>query len=193
MWIVIGAVALIMAALVFFFAPRGAEAPDEAAGDLTYIEGTTPRRAAESGGLDASVADITAAEVRAEEGERVFEASVSAPPSQPLKTSALELRWDIAGEEGSSFTLTVAVAKESHASLFSGTGYGAGTVDDTFPGTLLIEGDKIAVRVDPGQIEGFPEGFEWSLATTLRAFRKEPDSPRVEDRYPDQGSKEFTP
>lgn len=31
------------------------------------------------------------------------------------------------------------------------------------------------------------------FAATLRAFRNEPDSPRVEDRYPDEGSKGFAP
>lgn len=41
---------------------------------------------------------------------------------------------------------------------------------------------------EPGD---FPEAFEWSLATTLRAFRNEPDSPRVEDRYPDEGVNTF--
>lgn len=182
-----------MAALVFVFAPRGGQAPDEAAGDLTYIEGTTPRSARESRPLAASIADITAAEVRAEENELVLQASFAAPVPQSLKTSALELRWDIAGEDGASFTLTVAVGRESHASLFSALGYGAGTVDETFPGMLLIEGEEVEVRVDPAQIEGFPEGFEWSLATTLRAFRNEPDSPRVEDRYPDEGIQHFSP
>lgn len=85
------------------------------------------------------------------------------------------------------------MTKDSHASLFSGSGYGAGTVDETFPGTLVIEGDEIEVRVDSAQIDDFPKTFEWSLATTLRALRNERDSPRVEDRYPDEGSNDFAP
>lgn len=165
--------------------------PVEVAGDLTYIEGSAPRRAQDSRPLAASMIDITSADVRAEEAELVFEASVAAPVQQPLKTAALELRWDIAGEEGAAFTLTVAVGRESNASLFSDSGFGAGTIDETFPGTLLIEREEIEVRVDPAQIDDFPEGFEWSLASTLRAFRNDPDSPRVEDRLPDDGTEDF--
>lgn len=177
--------------LAVLFAPD--DEPAEPADDLNYIEGSAPRDSQQSGGVVASIADITSAEVRAEEGAvMVFATTMEAPLPQPLKKSALEVRWDIAGEEGPPFTLTVAVGKERHASIFSEAGYGAGTIDGTFPGELLIDGHDIEVRVDAAQIDVFPEGFEWRLATTLRAFRDEPDSPRVEDRYPDEGSNEFT-
>ena len=99
----------------------------------------------------------------------------------------MEFRWEIAGE-GPTWTLAVAIDNKEEVSLFSDTGFGAGTVDDTFPGTVTIDDTRLVVRMDPEAIEAFPESFEWSLTTTLRAFRNEPDSPRVEDRFPDDGT-----
>lgn len=181
-----------MAALaVLLLTSAGDDTPDETRGDLTYIEGsrTEPRKDQEP--LVASIADLNSADVVAEEDALVFGATVAAPVPQPLKTSALEFRWDISGEDGASWTLSVAVAKESHASLFSQGGYGSGTVDGTFPGELNINDRTIDVRLEAAGVEDFPEAFEWSVSTTLRAFRNETDSPRVEDRYPDKGVRAF--
>lgn len=80
---------------------------------------------------------------------------------------------------------------EAHASLFSAAGYGSGTVDGTFPGELSINKNTVEVRLDAAEVEDLPEGLDWSLSTTLRAFRHDTDSPRVEDRYPDGGVNTF--
>lgn len=51
--------------------------------------------------------------------------------------------------------------------------------------------DVVEVRIDGSKIPGFASTFDWTLATTLRAFKNEPDSPRVEDRFPDDGAERF--
>lgn len=191
--LVLAVIAFLVGALLLLVVLARDDPVDEGLGDLTYIEGEPRQRSGEQPALVASIADISAAEVRREDDFIVFHASVAAPPPQPLKTSALEFRWDIAAEQGRVWTLAIAVAKETQASLFSDTGYGAGTVDDTFPGGLKIQGTEIEVRLDAAQIRDFPEEFEWTLATSLRAFRDDPDSPRVEDRYPDESTQRFAP
>ncbi len=184
-------VALVVAGLIVLLVTGGADIPEEARGDLTYIEGEVPQRQRAQGPeLVASIADVTQAEVRADGDELLFEAQLAAPLPQPLKTSALELRWDVRAE-GSTWTLSVTIDKDAQAAVFSDTGYGSGTVDQTLPGSLEIGKQSVLVRLRPGDIEAFPSEFEWSLATTLRAFRNAVDSPRVEDRFPDQGSNPF--
>lgn len=74
--------------------------------------------------------------------------------------------------------LAATVDKVAQASLFSAEGYGAGTVDDTFPGDVTIKDTKIEVRLNPADIRDFPDEFDWRLATTLRALPNETDSPR---------------
>lgn len=186
------AILIFVLTVVVLLVTAGDDGPEEVPGDLTYLEGSVRGTAAQgSGQLVASIADLTAAEVRPDGNLLVFEATVAAPLPQRLKKSALEFRWDISGETGESWTLTITMDRIAKVSLFSGAGYGAGTVDHTFPGDLTVEDDRIEARLDPAQIDDFPEAFDWTLSTTLRAFRNEPDSPRVEDRFPDQDSATF--
>ena len=175
--------------MVLVLALGGSDTPSEQRGDLAYLDGVTPK-GQQGGNLVASIADITFAEVTRSGAELVFTAEVATAIPRPLKISALEFRWEIAGD-GPTWTLTVAIENKEEVSLFSDAGFGAGTVDDTFPGTVTIDNTKLEVRMDPATIEAFPETFEWNLTTTLRAFRNEPDSPRVEDHFPDNGSEVF--
>jgi hypothetical protein len=168
----------------------GPNAPAEGRGDLTYIQGKTdPNRP--QGQLVASIADVTHAQVQREDDQLVFMAEVATGLPQPLKISALEFRWDLAGDDGSTWTVAATIDKTTQASVFSDGGFGAGTVDDTLSGGVRVKEDTIEVRFNTADIPDFPTTFDWSLSTNLRAFRDEVDSPRVEDRFPDEGSADF--
>lgn len=185
-----GATVALVVVVVLFLMFGGQEGPTEKAGDLAYIEGVVPKRQRQVQ-LASTIADINTAEINRADTDVVFAAQVVAPIPRRLETSVLELRWDLAPPAGARWTLTVKIDRRPEASLFSEEGFGAGTVDDTFPGEIVIEGSVVEVRLDPEQIENFPSGFEWTLSTTLRAFRDATDSPRVEDRFPNQGSERF--
>lgn len=181
---------VIVGAVAFLLITGGGGPPPEARGDLTYLEGSGPGRPQAQ--IASSIADLISADVAAEDpGTTVFTAEVVAPVPQTLRTSALEFRWQLRGDDESVWTLTISMEGDAQVALFSDGGYGSGTLDGMFPGQLVIEDTRLEVRLDIGQVEDFPSAFEWSLATTLRAFRDEPDSPRVEDRFPDEGSVGF--
>lgn len=191
--LVVGAALILLAGvLLFLLVTGGGDAPAETRGDLTYLEGTALGRAPGKPQLAASIADLISADVVAgEAGTLIFTAEVAAPVPETLKRAALEFRWQLEGEDGAMWTLTVSVDTDSRVALFSDGGYGSGTVDDTLPGQLTMADRKVEVRLDVTQIDEFPSTFEWNLATTLRAFRGEPDSPRVADWFPDDGAVGF--
>lgn len=186
------AVVLVAAGSILLLVTGGADAPAETRGDLTYIEGAVEQRQPEQAAdLVASVADITTAEVSSQGGEIVFRAQAATGIPQPLRKSALEFRWDLAGEDGSTWTVAATIDRTTQATVLFSDGFGAATGDDTFPGDVVVTEDVVEVRFDPRELPDFPSAFEWSLASTLRAFRDQPDSPRVEDRFPDEGSERF--
>jgi hypothetical protein len=186
--LVIGFV-VVVAAILLVLNLGGTDVPTEERGDITYIEGDTPRRQrTQEAQLVASIADLTSAQVTNEGDEIFFTAEVAASIPQPLRTSALEFRWDLTGDDGSSWTVSVMVEREAQAAVYTESGYGAGTIDDTLPGNVEVNDKGVTVRLRTAEIEDFPEAFEWTLASTLRAFKNEVDSPRVEDRFPDEGS-----
>lgn len=191
-FIVLAVITLLIGAAVLLLVTGGDEAPSETARDLTYLQGSAPRSAPGEAQLAASIADLVSAEVVAE-GARtlVFTAEVAAPAPETLRRSALDFRWEVRGDDRSVWTLTISIDRDAQVALFSDGGYGSGTIDDTLPGQLTVEGTRVEVRLDVARVEDFPSTFEWNLATTLRAFRGEPDSPRVEDRFPDEGSVGF--
>lgn len=181
---------LVTGVVVVLLVTGGQNAPPEIAGDLIYLEGKArPRR--QQGALVASIADVTHAEVRRDADSVVFAAQTAAGLPQPLKISALQFRWDLTTKEGLMWTVTAMVQKTTEATVFSSQAFGVATVDETLPGSVTVHDNTIEVRVDVTQIPDFPTAFEWSLTTTLRAFRHEVDSPRVEDRYPDDGTEHF--
>jgi hypothetical protein len=189
--VVIGFV-VVVAAILLVLNLGGPDVPTEARGDLTYIEGDTPKKQqAQEAQLVASIADLTSAQVTNEGDEIVFTAEVAASIPQPLRTSALEFRWDLTGDGGSSWTVSAMIEREAQAAVYTASGYGAGTIDDTLPGNVEVNDKDVTVRLRTDEIEDFPEAFEWSLASTLRAFKNEVDSPRVEDRFPGEGSADF--
>lgn len=188
--LIVGAViALLVVGIVLLLATGGPEASAERRGDLSFIQGVTPKNR-QGGDLVASIADVTAAEIHKTDGGYEFMVETAAALPQKLKISALEFRWDIVGDDGVTWTLTATVDDDIQVALFSAEGYGSGTVDQTFPGDIAIDDTTLMVTMRD-EVPGFPSTFDWSLATTLRAFRDETDSPRVEDRFPDEGTMEF--
>lgn len=190
---VVGGSILLVGLVLLVLNLGGPNAPAEGRGDLTYIQGEADPNRPQQGQLVASVADVTDAQVKREDDQLVFMAEVATGLPQPLKISALEFRWDLAGDDGSTWTVAATIDKTNQATVFSTEGFGAGTVDDTLPGGVSVEGDVIEVRINTEEIPDFPTTFDWSLSTNLRAFRHETDSPRVQDTFPDESSLNFEP
>lgn len=163
----------------------------ETAGDLTYLDGKVPRMHRDQQDLSASIADLIDAEVRRVGDSIVFGASCAAPVPQRLKLSALHFRWDITSENGPSWTITARIDKVVEATVVSSAGFGASTIDGSMTGSLQIRDDAVELRLDVRGLPQFPTTFEWALTSTLRAFRAEPDSPRVEDRVPNGTATEY--
>lgn len=162
------------------------------AGDIEYVEGSSrPRPEGGDTRLAASIADLTEAEIVREGSDLVFTASVAAPIPARLERASLEFRWDIVAE-GRDWIVSVKLDKGVQASVLDPvSGFGAGTIDGTLDASVMPTERKIEFRLDPAMIEGFPTNFEWTLSTVLTAFRRDPGSPRAEDRYPDKGTVAF--
>lgn len=160
-------------------------------GDVRVIEGARGRDRPRSGELAASSADIVSAEVTAAGGELVFEASFAAKLPERLHPGALELRWELTGDDGSRWTLSAVLSRKLQAALVSDSGYGAGTIDGSLAGDARVTGNAIAIGLRAGEVPDLPGSFQWRLSSLLRAFADEPDSPRVEDKMPDEGFRSF--
>lgn len=192
-WVVVLAILAVVTVIVVVLL-TGRETNTDPSGDLSYVRGSSARPREPNERLAASIADIVAAEITHSDGDYLFVAEVGGPIPRRLEEASLEVRWDLSTEDGSSWTISAVLEKRLEASVFSSTnGFGAGTVDGTLPGEVSKSINAVTIRLTPGVIEGFPDQFEWSLSTALIAFRDDPRSPRVEDRFPDMGTRGLTP
>ncbi|MDQ4145812.1 MAG: hypothetical protein M3198_19105 [Actinomycetota bacterium] len=132
--------------------------------------------------------DVIDADVHGEGDAIVLTARTDVAVPHSLKTSALEFRWDLAGDDAPKWSVVCVIDTTTRVSVFSDEGFGAGTVDETFPGIFSLRDDTVEIRLRPAALPDFPTSFEWNLATTVRAFRKKTDSPRVQDLFPDEGA-----
>lgn len=188
--IVASVIAVLVGAIVLVLALGGTDGTPEQRGDLTYIEGVVPKDRLNEN-LVASIADITGAQITGSDKELVLTAILATDVPQPLKISELVLRWDLVADDGSTWTVATTVGKRTEVTVFSSGGFGAGTIDDTLVGGVSVLGDTIEVSFDYSAMPDFPATFDWSLGSTLRAFRSATDSPRVEDRFPNSGTESF--
>jgi hypothetical protein len=182
--VVVAAVAAIVVLLV-----TGEAEPvrtfEDRAGDAMFEEG-------ENGPTDVTLADIRAAEVRSEDGQVVFEATLAGPIPNKLPDGALDLRWEVYEDGDSTFLITANLDVGPVASIIGEkNGYGASTLDEKLPGMLAIEGDTLTIRLDTAEIPDFPSEFGWLLHTSLDGDQGDPKSARAEDRAPDDGFGEY--
>lgn len=160
---------------------------EDPGGDAVVGEGAKPP-------ADTALADIKTAEVSEDGGEIVFEVQLGAPVPDELPDGSFGLRWEIHEDGDSTFLITASLDVGPNASIVGQRNrYGASTLEESFPGSLEIEEDTITIRVDPGEIEDFPDEFAWLLKTSLDGDQGDPQSAQAEDQAPDSGLGEYPP
>lgn len=158
---------------------------EDPGGDALVAEGDNPP-------ADVTLADIKSAEVLEEDGEIVFRAQLGGPIPDKLSDGAFGIRWEVYEDDDNTFLITASLDVGPNASLVGvRTGGGGSTLDESFPGSLEIDGDTIAIRLRPGDVPQFPDRFAWLLQTSLDGDQGDPQSARAEDRAPDQGFGEY--
>ncbi|MDQ4023910.1 MAG: hypothetical protein M3217_00240 [Actinomycetota bacterium] len=186
--VVAAVVAAALAAIVALLVTGEAEPVrtfEDRAGDAAFEEGDNPP-------TDTTLADIRTAEVRSEGGQVVFEAQLAGPIPNELPDGSLDLRWEVYEGGDSTFLITANLDVGPVASIIGERNrFGASTLEDDFPGSLTVEGDKLTIRLDAEEIPDFPSEFGWLLHTSLDAERGDPESAMAEDRAPDDGFGEY--
>ncbi len=153
--------------------------------DVVVGEGANPP-------ADTALADVRSAEVREEDGQIVFEAQLGAPIPNKLRDGAIGLRWEVYQGGDSTFLITANLDLGPNAYIVAEQGdFGGSTIDETFPGSLEVAGDRMAIRLDAGDVPDFPSEFAWLLKTSLDGDQGDAQSARAEDQAPDQGFGEY--
>ena len=186
---VVMAVALVaVGAIVVLLATGGAEPIpvfDDPTGDIVVEEGRNPP-------VDTTLADIRSAEVRTDGDEIVLEATLGVAVPKQLRDQTFGLRWEIHEGGDSTFLVTANLDVGPNAAIIGEQNdFGANTIDETFPGSLAIQGDRIEIRLDADQVPDFPDEFGWILMTSFDGDRGDATSALAEDRAPDQGFGEY--
>ena len=182
--VVLAAVASIVV-LLFTGEAEPVRAFEDPTGDAIVEEGDKPP-------TDLTLADITSAEVREEDGQIVFEAKLGGEIPSKLQDGAFGLRWEVYEEGDSTFLVTADLDVGPNASIVAEqSNFGGSTLDESFPGSLEVSGDTISIRLDGGEVPDFPAEFAWLLQTSLDGDQGDPQSARAEDRAPDQGFGEY--
>lgn len=190
LYVVLGVVLAAVASIVVLLMTGTAEPVrtfEDPGGDARVGEGDNPP-------TDTTLADIKTAEVREEDGHIVFEAKLGATIPDELPDTSFGLRWEIHEDGDSTFLITANLDVGPNASIYGErTRFGASTLEENFPGSLEVTGDTISVRVDPDEVEEFPDEFAWLLKTSLDGDQGDPQSARAEDQAPDSGLGEYPP
>jgi hypothetical protein len=178
---VVLAVVVAVIALLVTGGGGGINSDNDDGGDVSVSKGPAAPR-------DTNVADISRVEVTSEEGEVTFEAEMASDIPQRVKGGSLAWRWELYEEGQMTWLVTANVDLEPNASLVATQrNYFSGTVDDTLPGSINIEGSTLRIQVQANKVKGFPEKFEWLLKTSLDASRTKENSAVAEDLAPDSG------
>lgn len=182
---ILGVVALVAVVVVVLVTGGTTGSPGDDAGGDVSVEG--------DGEPDQSdLADVTSTDVRREGNELLFIAEMARDVPQEIDKGSLELRWDLSVEGRDAWILSAFIGTDTIAAITSQqTTYGSSTIDGTMPGSLRIDGSTVTIRVRPGNIEGFPNAFQWRLRTTLDADRADPKSAVAHDDAPDGGPGTF--
>jgi hypothetical protein len=180
----IGGVVAVIAAAVVLLVSGGAEPPsnfDDPTGDVSVAEGSKPPD-------DTALADIVKADVVRDGDDLVFQATMNADVPQRVKGGAMSWRWDVFVNGTSEWIVSANLDIGPNASLTSTqTNYGSSTFDKTLPGDLDIDGRTLTVTFRPGEVDGFPDDFTWSLGTSLDGAQGDAESALATDTAPDQG------
>lgn len=165
----------------------GVAEPNDPVGDVTL----TPGGDAPAG---TDLADIIAAHVYKSSGELTFEVRLGRGVPRRLRGRGLDLRWEVVESGQTTWLVTANFDVGPTASLLTqieGSNYGSSTFDDSFPGGITVEGDRVIVTLRPGELPGdappFPDAFTWVLFSSLDGSPGDPASALAQDRAPDAG------
>lgn len=186
--IVAAVVGVAVAAIVVLLFTGGADPVpmfEDLSGDANIGEGENPP-------ADTTLADILRASVSDEDDEIVFEAQLGSQVPRRMEEGSFGLRWEVHEGGDSTFLVTASLDVGPMASIIGEQNdYGASTLEETFPGSLEVEGDTIAIRIDASEVPDFPDEFAWVLQSSLDGDQGDPESARAEDRAPDSGFGEY--
>ena len=136
---------------------------------------------------DVGPVDIAAASVALEGNAVVFVAEM-VQDLDDRDSGQLEFRWDVSEAGADTWIVSASLDGSEDASLISHeSAYGSSTIDGTMPGSLSVEGNRLAIRVRAGDVPGFPQSFEWRLTATLDADPRDPASGVARDTAPEGG------
>ena len=175
---------LLVAALIALLVSGGDPAPgtfDDPPGDVVVADGPNPPS-------DPTLADVVKADVSRDGDELVFHAEMSDDVPARVPNGSLAWRWDVYVGDTGAWILSADLDVGPNASLTSTqTNYGSGTVDDSLPGDIKIEGKSVTITLRPDEVEDFPDQFTWTLGTTLDGDRGNATSALATDTAPDEG------
>ncbi len=158
---------------------------EDPSGDPIVGEGKNPP-------ADTALADIRSAEVSEDGDEIVLEAKLGAVLPERLEDGAFGLRWEVHEDGESVFLITANLDVGPNATIVGEENdYGSNTLEESFPGSLAIDGDTVSIRIRPEDVPDFPESFAWLVQTSLDGDQGDARSARAEDRAPDQGFGEY--
>lgn len=185
--VVVAVLAVIIVLLVTGGPPAGESAKDEA-GDVTVSEGPAPPG-------EHSLADVRSAQVYLEASQIVFEAEMAVPIPTSLKNGMMTWRWEILEDGAETWIVSANVSVGTPIASVLGTrsGYGASTNDKTLPGSIDSTGNRLFIRINPPEIDGFPSRFTWRLTTSLDGDRRDVESAVATDTAPQSGLGQYPP
>lgn len=188
--VALGALVALIAGIVILLASGGpVESGDaspesdsgEQTGDVVVAEGPEPP-------AETAVADIVEASVRKRGSTLVFRARMAERIPPRVKGGGMSWRWDIYEAGAGTWILSSNLDIGPVTSLTSTqSNYGSSTFDDTFPGTMVVEGKLLTITLRPEGLEDWPEDFEWVLGTQLDGAQGNPRSALATDTLPDEG------
>ncbi|MGH9194126.1 MAG: hypothetical protein ACRD1T_00100 [Acidimicrobiia bacterium] len=138
---------------------------------------------------DPALADALDVSVSREGSDVVFTAVFAKDLPNRLSEGTVDYRWDVTEDGTPTWIVSANLNVGLNASVTAQQAdFGASTVDDSLPGSVELKGDTLTIRLQVGDIEGFPETFDWSFRSSLDGDRSDPTSAIVEDTVPDSGS-----
>jgi hypothetical protein len=153
----------------------------EPTGDVVVGEGNEPPG-------ETALADIVEAEVRRRGSGLLFRARMADRIPPRVKGGGMSWRWDIYEAGVGTWILSSNLDIGPVTSLTSTqSNYGSSTFDDSFPGTMTVEGHQLKITLRAKDVEDWPDDFEWVLGTQLDGSQGNPRSALATDTFPDEG------
>lgn len=187
--VVAAAIAAVLALVVILLVSGGTNEPDVARGDASQDvavgEGANPP-------TEVGLADIVSAEVTQGGSSLVFEARTAVQLPKKMPDGALVFRWEILEGATTTWIVNAEIGDGNRVSILDQAGgFGASTVDETFPGSITVSSNVLRVELRTEELTGWPGTFDWVLKTSLDADRGDGASALATDSAPDGGSVHF--